>query len=114
MSSGNLRVTRYLIENGANTDLVDKYGRSPLHWAALNRHADIAKELLDRGAKTWYVESGNWQPIHESVKVGETKIAQLLIDRGSQVNNPEVSSKFHPLRFYIFRIPIGFVLYGKI
>ena len=101
VSSGNLRVTRYLIENGADTDLVDKYGRSPLHWAALNRHADIAKELLDRGAKTWYVESGNWQPIHESVKVGETKIAQLLIDRGSQVNNPEVSSKLYPLQFYI-------------
>ncbi len=77
---------------------MDKYGRSPLHWAALNRHYGVVNVLLEHGAKVWYNESGNWQPIHESVKVGDCRITQILIDKGSPVNNPEISRRFAVLQ----------------
>ena len=41
---------RFLIEHGANVNSVTKFGRSPLHEAALYGRYDISKLLIEAGA----------------------------------------------------------------
>ncbi|MFP3023464.1 MAG: ankyrin repeat domain-containing protein [Wolbachia sp.] len=40
-----LDTVKYLIQAGANVDSYDKFGRNPLHYAAINNHSDIADFL---------------------------------------------------------------------
>jgi ankyrin repeat protein len=40
-----------LIDAGANVNVQDKYGRTPLHWVVLNGRVEIAQMLIDAGAR---------------------------------------------------------------
>ena len=48
---GNLEIVEFLIENGANIDLVAGYYGSPLQAAALKGHQNIVSLLLSKGAE---------------------------------------------------------------
>ncbi|KAF9031528.1 ankyrin, partial [Hymenopellis radicata] len=49
-SSGNLEITRYLIDQKASLDLPDNSGWTPLHIAASAGNEDVALELVGAGA----------------------------------------------------------------
>ena len=49
VSNGFLEMVKYLIEKGSDVHVIDKYNRSCLHWAAMNKHYDVVKELLNAG-----------------------------------------------------------------
>jgi len=40
------------LEQGANVDAADSYGRTPLSWAAQNGHTEVVQLLQDKGAST--------------------------------------------------------------
>lgn len=46
----NIRIVRFLVENGADIEHRDKAGYAPLDFAALNNHKEISQLLLDNGA----------------------------------------------------------------
>ncbi len=43
-------VCRILLENGADTNVEDRYGETPLFWAIYNNNAEIVELLLNNGA----------------------------------------------------------------
>ena len=48
---GNAAIVKLLLQAGADWSLTDDKGRSPLHWAVHNKHAEAAFELLNSGAR---------------------------------------------------------------
>jgi ankyrin repeat domain-containing protein 50 len=50
---GTGRDFRRIFRERAQVNLVDKYGRTPLVYAVLNRHAAVVKRLLTAGVWTW-------------------------------------------------------------
>src|SRR5262245_51641464 len=53
-------IAEILLKSGAKKDAVDSYQRSPLIWATLNNHPDVARLLIDAGCDiNWYDERGN-------------------------------------------------------
>ena len=75
-----------LIEAGSSLDDVDKFGRSPLMWAAKGGCVEVVKVLLQAGASA--TSQGNWHALHEACKAGFAELVQVLIDAGAPVNNP--------------------------
>jgi ankyrin repeat protein len=49
-AQGSERITKYLIDNGADVDMQDAIGTTALHIAALNHRTANAKALLEAGA----------------------------------------------------------------
>jgi len=45
-----MNIVEYLVTNGADINLTDIYGYTPLHEAAYRGHNDITKYLLNHGA----------------------------------------------------------------
>jgi len=67
---GLLEVAECLLDNGADIDVQDENGFTPLHLAVdegyynSNSHADTAKLLLDKGANSMITDQQNWSPIN--------------------------------------------------
>ncbi|CAL8098437.1 unnamed protein product [Calicophoron daubneyi] len=55
---GQTDVCKYLIEHGANPNLADKYGVTPLLAAIYEDHIDCAGVLLNKGAKMGQAPDG--------------------------------------------------------
>ena len=49
-ANGYLEIVQYLIQNGAELNLVNDTENTCLHWAALNGHLNIVTLLLENGA----------------------------------------------------------------
>ncbi len=48
--TSSINKVKILVEKGADIDLPDKFGRTPLYWQILNNNTEIAKYLLKVGA----------------------------------------------------------------
>ncbi|GAB1314484.1 hypothetical protein MFIFM68171_04694 [Madurella fahalii] len=65
-------VSRVLLDNGVDVNMVDIRGRTPLHVAALVGDKDVARQLLDgAGAMTSAVlDMNGWRPSHLAAQAG--------------------------------------------
>ncbi|TGL97479.1 hypothetical protein EHQ76_15205 [Leptospira barantonii] len=82
--NGDLGTLRSLIENGANINVKNKNGFTPLHLA---KNLETAKLLVQSGADVNAREkdSGN-TALHVSIQFNQTRIAKLLIENGADIN----------------------------
>ena len=82
----NLNLVRDLIALGANLEWKNEenYNWTPLLWAAMKGHLEIARMLIDAGAD---VNNRNGEtPLYMAVSNGKLDIARMLIDAGANVN----------------------------
>ena len=50
VDNGNPEAVQFLLDRGADPNLQNKKGQTPLHYAAYNNNPKIAKYLIDHGA----------------------------------------------------------------
>lgn len=63
---------------------MDHTGKTPLHHAVKNGHAECAKVLLDAGAKTTATDADGCYPLHLAAQyTRKAKSVKLLLARGS-------------------------------
>ena len=75
-----------LLDAGADVNVKDDSGWTPLYHAASEGHTEIAKLLLDAGADVNVKDDSGWTPLHHTASGGLTEIAKLLLDAGADVN----------------------------
>ena len=80
---GNLEVTKYLIENGADMYISNKKGNLPMHVAISGGKVEIVKLLIEKGQDLNYHSSSCGLPLHFAVLMDKTEIVKLLIDNGA-------------------------------
>jgi ankyrin repeat protein len=86
----NLELIEYLIDHGADMDLKDYQGKTPLLISTEFRNPynqmAIVKLLVDNGADVNAIVSFGYTPLHAAAYDGHTEITKYLIDNGADVN----------------------------
>ncbi|XP_040342676.1 fibronectin type 3 and ankyrin repeat domains protein 1 isoform X1 [Herpailurus yagouaroundi] len=75
--SGNQRVASLLIEAGADVNMKDKDGKTPLMVAVLNNHEELVQLLLDKGADA-SVKNEFGKGVLEMARVFDRQVGMLL------------------------------------
>ena len=75
-------VSRVLIEKGANVNLKDRDGSTPLILALAGGSAEIARLLIEKGADVNKRDADGRAPLAEAVKNKNSEIARLLLEKG--------------------------------
>ena len=78
-----------LLKKGANVNLADSYGSSPLHLAVRCKKVKLSliEQLIQKGADVNYKNTADGlTSLHYASSSGSVDVAKLLIDKGAHVN----------------------------
>ena len=76
-------VAHLLLEGGAEPNMRDGFGRTPLHWAS---HPCVAKLLLDRGADLNIQCQLGYTPLTMAAMKGYIDVVKFLLESGADPN----------------------------
>jgi hypothetical protein len=83
---GDVKKVKKLLIEGANVNVQNKFGRTPLHLVASYDYFEIAKVLIANGANVNAQDKNGWTPLHEAAFWGCMNVVKLLIENGANVN----------------------------
>ncbi|KAK0721680.1 hypothetical protein B0T26DRAFT_739157 [Lasiosphaeria miniovina] len=75
-------VVKLLLEKGADTEVKDKGGWTPLSWAAEQGHEAVVKLLLEKGADTEVKDKFGRTPLSWVAEGGHEAVVKLLLEKG--------------------------------
>ena len=80
------KVIRLVEKKGADVNLKNGSGNTPLEFAAWQGHIKVVNYLLSKGAKINEQDEAGQTALHLEVTFGRTEITKLLLDRGANIN----------------------------
>jgi ankyrin repeat protein len=98
---GDLNKMKELLASGANPNMPDKKGLTPLMLATQKKHQDIMTVLISHGADVNAKLKNGFTALFYPCMFGGAAIAKLLIDSGANVNAKEDGNT--PLMWSAFR-----------
>ncbi len=78
-------LSRWLVEQGADIEAQDAYGRTPLHNRAVIALGEI-RTLLELGADVHAKDKGGDTPLHTAAKFANVEAVRLLLEHGAQAD----------------------------
>lgn len=75
----------YVIEKGANIEVLNSYGNTPLHSACYNELEDVALLLISKGARLNAPGMYNSISLHLACMKGLTKVIKVMIEKGANI-----------------------------
>ncbi|QOJ78899.1 ankyrin repeat domain-containing protein [Infirmifilum lucidum] len=75
---GDYGKVKELLDRGADVNTRDKYGWTPLHYAADGGHLEVARLLLDRGADVNTRDNDGRTPLDLARAMGHKEVVELL------------------------------------
>ena len=84
---GSISVAKFLVENGANVNYIDKEGNTALHLAVQCGCEPIVKMLVENGANTQIENREGKMPIHVAFRYGYFRLIPIL-------QTPEINQFF--------------------
>ena len=84
--AGSRDVANVLLASGARADARNRFGESPLMYAALRGHEGIVRDMLTRQAQV-NPEAPAWSALHYAALRGHVGIIDVLLERGANVNS---------------------------
>ena len=69
-----------LLDNGANANIKDRYGRTPLHLLARAGNPELARLLISRGASVNTIDNQGRTPAKIATQSGHERMVDVLSD----------------------------------
>ena len=86
VDSNELERVMLLVKEGADKDMFDDDGLTPLHRASFQGHFDILQYLVEQGAtidKTTDFEAGRYTPLACAAEYGRLEVVRFLLEQGA-------------------------------
>ena len=80
---------KLLLEKGAELETKDKYGQTPLSWAAGNGHEAVVKLLLEKGAELETKAKYGRTPLSWAAGNGHEAVVKLLLEKGAELETKD-------------------------
>lgn len=87
---GNLDIVKILVENGANLNIADAEGYTPIMRAAIVGNAAVVEFLLSKGAKAGLINTLNESALIHAVQSKCNDCLNLIIDKGNLINTMDI------------------------
>ncbi|HKI79941.1 MAG TPA: ankyrin repeat domain-containing protein [Ignavibacteriaceae bacterium] len=87
LAAKNLKVVKFLKENGADLNQANKWGDNILHIAVILNDTALVRYLLNNNLDIDKNGSYGRAPIHEAVRCVNIEVLELLLKSGCKVNN---------------------------
>ncbi len=85
IESGRREAALELIAQGADVNLAQGDGTTPLHWAAYQLDTDLVSRLIARGARADTANRYGATPLGEAAKAANTELVARLLEAGADV-----------------------------
>ena len=85
-ASNDIAAVSEMLDERANPDQVESYGRTALIYAAMNNNADIAQTLVSRGAKLDVRDNLGKTALHWAAERGSIAVMRLLLQAKASVD----------------------------
>lgn len=85
---GDLARVKALIDEGANVNVTDALGRTPLHMTAFYGRPKTAAHLIASGANVNAKDRVGMTPLHAAVLAGGQQEVELLLDKKADIKVP--------------------------
>jgi hypothetical protein len=82
-SRGDRVLAEMLIRHGADIEVQDMFGNTPLLYAVDKDRVEIVKMLLKRGASVHACDFRGNTPLHSACAVNNLEMVEILLDRGA-------------------------------
>jgi len=79
-------VQAILARDSSQLGATDDDGYTPLHWACMRAHWDIARYLIERGADVNAVGGDGGTPVNWAAHHDNVGIIQLMVEKGARLN----------------------------
>ena len=89
MICGYFEGTEFLLKQGADPNITNSLGETPLHQAADNAQYKIAKLLLDYRANPNAQQNDGDTPLHHAAFRGDFNMLKMILEHGG---NPNLSN----------------------
>ena len=83
---GDLAALSRWLDNGADPNLEDSDGYTPLIFAVTNNHAGCVERLINAGARPNCRTNTSRTPLNSAASIGNAAIIRMLLAAGAQVN----------------------------
>jgi ankyrin repeat protein len=92
----NLEVLYYIVENGADVNLLNYDGNTPLLMAIEQQNLEIIQYLVENGADVNLENGDRYTPLLMAIEQQNLEIIQYLVENGADVNL-EYSDGYSPI-----------------
>jgi ankyrin repeat protein len=85
------------VAEGADVNLRDDEGGSPLHFAAQEGHVDAVQVLVEVGAELEAATAKGWTPLHSAADRGHVAVVKTLAELGAdkEASGPDGGTPLH-------------------
>lgn len=97
---GSCRITKILLDHGADIEAPDMAGRKALHIAAMDSKGDNVQLLIDRGANVNAIDGFRRTPLHLAAGNDRVATAQLLLTNGADIEAADIDGR-RPLSYAV-------------
>ncbi|KAJ3090520.1 hypothetical protein HK102_003453, partial [Quaeritorhiza haematococci] len=112
--TGNVEMTRLLLDSHAEINAVDILGCSCMHYAILREDLPLFQLLLQQGASIKIVDKSGDSLLHHAIRLGQAHMAIALIEKGHEIDI-ENEEKRTPLLYAVEKgiLPVVRILLNK-
>ena len=83
---GSKEIVETLLDGGANSNIANNWGSTPLHWAAMYGHGEVVETLLRGGAASNVANYRGSTSLHFAAEEGHKEVVEKLLDGGANPN----------------------------